>query len=253
MKDKIKTDFNFKQPILGIKYLEDFMQEIDFFRRKNLKADQDKKKSYKPLVLTIWMLITLLSAGVIGLSYFAYVQYKENQYLIAENQKKKSRVAGVNESWDLNVISGENFSIVLNQETPKGFILLSETKNWPFSKDQKSTISSFFYQTKLEDKNLFSGIKINSLEYDNKYDRESFDQLVLEKLGKDWEIKSRDINIPNNIKLSKLQNNNGKSYYVTVTSSYYYLIEIENQTSSYPEFKEVSQFVDKFLANLYLN
>lgn len=254
MKKGSNKEFNFRQAILGIKCLEEFMQEIDFFSKKEAKLDKKYTfTSCKFFILGLWLLITLLSAGIVGLSYFAYLQYRENQRLIAENKAKVTQVAGINESSSLNIISGENFSILVNQDIPAGFILLNETKDWEFWDGQKSTLSSFFFQKNYDGKNLISGIKINSLEFDNKNDRETFDKIVLDKLGDGWVIKSQDIHIPNNIKLSKLENKEGKAYYTTVTAGYYYVIQIENQTQPYPEFKEVSQFVDKFLANLYLN
>jgi hypothetical protein len=75
-------------------------------------------------------------------------------------------------------------------------------------------------------------------------------------LGKDYEIKSTDISIPKNIKLSKIQQKNASadvSYYATVTADNYYVVKIINESVNYPELEEYTKFTDSFLEGLFLN
>jgi hypothetical protein len=242
--------FDFKQPIQRDKQFEEFVRTKEESLKRKLsprKPSQDRH---------MWALVSILMLSLIGLGVFALIQKQDNERQIAALKSKG--VAGVNESVEnpmANIITAEGFSLVLKQPAPKGFQLDRRSSSFEYLANKTAVITSFLANQKVEGKEVISGIEVSVSEYDNKLDRKAFDKQVVEKLGPDFEIKSEDINIPNDFKLSKIQSKNPEniSYYTTVTSNNYYVIKVYNQTAKYSEFSEISRFTDSILETIYLN
>lgn len=240
--------FNFKQPLINASYFQQYLKAKEEVIRKALMSK--KKRSLTEGVL--WFLVAVLCLSLGALGYISYGKYEEGRS-ISQQTAAQPQVAGVLEEMPKNIISGDNFSILTNQKTPEGFTLTKKEEKSSFL-DKASLSSEFLVRKNKDGKELTSGLKISSVQFDNKLDKKGFDELVISKLGADFSLKSQDINLPNNIKLSKIESDQSNQvYYTAVTSNYYYVIQISQETSAFPEFEEINKFVESFLGGLYLN
>ena len=237
----MKQKYDFVSPIQQIKNqkhsnnLEEFLDD-DFTKQKIAKK---KNRIFNLVIITI----LFLSLG--GLAGFSYWQTN-----IGKNNKK-SQVAGIQDNLVKNVISGDNFSLVLNEKTPDGFEMTKKSTQSPFF-EQKNVVNSSFVKKIPNSGDTVLGIQIITSEYDSKLDQKTFAGKTRENLGNDWEILSENINLPGEVLLSKIQKKDkSQSYYTTVTQNYYYVISI--LTKNKPEYTETNRFVETLLPNLNLN
>jgi len=152
------------------------------------------------------------------------------------------------------VVSGDNFSFVLDQKTPDDFAMTRNSIQSPFF-DQKTVINSTFAQkTTTSSGENTAGIQIISSEYDSKLDQKTFAKKIKETLGEDWEILSEDINLPGQVLVSKIQKKDkSQTYYTTATRNYYYVIMLTIPSKNTPEYERINNFVENLLPNLNLN
>ena len=228
----------------------------DFLRIKEGELKQRIHSSKTSSAGGISLLIFVFFVSLIGLGTYSILENKKNHEII-DTLKKEQRVAGVSESQaTILPVTGYGFSILPKQTPPEDFKKEKSLQNFPIFDSRQSVLSSFAAKITKDKKELKSGIEIYVAEYDNKNNRNTYDEAVLTKLGKDYEIKSKEISLPKGFQVSKIQNkqqNEGFSYYTTLTTENYYLIKIYNQLTEYPEYSSVSTFTDNILNNLYLN
>lgn len=248
-----------KKPNQTFNFQSEFKEKNEIFRQY-LKS---KEKAIKSKFFTgnsqnnqskSWILVFVLMMGIVSLGSYSLNQNKEKN--IQSTNIKNQGVAGVYEDKSQNIITGDSFSLVLTQKTPKGFDLQVKKSVANKITGKNSTVTSFLAKQNKGGQELQTGIEGWVNEYDNKMDKTIFEDFVLSKLGGEYEIKSRDINLPKDIKITKLESKNGNKdlvYYVTVTNENYYIFKLYNQTSKYPELNEQSRFTDTFLQGLYLN
>ena len=86
---------------------------------------------------------------------------------------KKSQVAGIQDNLVKNIISGDNFSLVLNEKTPDGFEMTKKSTQSPFF-EQKNVVNFSFVKKIPNSSSEFLGIQIVTSEYDSKLDQKTF-------------------------------------------------------------------------------
>ena len=244
------AQFDFCEPI---KKTTSFIQFNQGFT-DTLESEKSEKPKYKSSGRRLnLVVICFLLASLIGISYFSYTQWKEKEFLIAQNQQ--AQVAGAQDEKVKNIVPGENFSLVMDLKTPEGFAVTKKVVDSNFFENKKGVLSSSFIARKVKDeKELVSGIQVLSSEYDFKLDQAGFANFVKEKLGEDWTILADDINLPGQVIVSKIsKKDKTQTYFTTVTKIYYYIIQVLNDTKGISEFNEISQFSDQLLLNLHLN
>jgi hypothetical protein len=237
------------------------IQESDEFGNYVKKTEQNLKQRINPKTPKtshpnsyLWAVVFILMLSLIGLGTFSIVQKQKTDQELATLRNQK--VAGANENLNVkNIIAADGFSLVMSQATPNQFKLTRQTEPFGFLPDKIAVKTSLLAKIPADGKDQISGIEVSVSEYDNKLDRQAFDQVVIEKLGKDYNLKSDDINIPNNFKISKIQAqaSDGVAYYTAVTTANYYVIKIYTQTSKNNDLAEINRFTDSMLENLYLN
>jgi hypothetical protein len=240
------NNFDFKKPYQSGEDFEAYIKETEY----HLKNRIDSKATHSNLL----GLVTILTIGLLGLGGYLFWQTQSGGDVIGSLQQKK--VAGVQETSVQNIFSGEGFSIVFKTSTPAGFDSSKKSVELPYIKNKKGVETTFFNKQDFSGTIITNSISIVTSEYDNVYDLAKFSNLVVQNLGADYEIKSSEISIPKNIKLSKIQKKGGSddvSYFAAVTGDNYYMIKIINESRDYPQLNEYTKFTDSFLEGLYLN
>lgn len=243
---KISTTlFDFCEPIKKTSQNNNLNLNLE----SQLKEEPKSKSKNRRLNMVF---ICFLLASLLGISYFGYSQWQEKENLIARSQK--SQVAGIRDEKTKNIIPGENFSFIMENKTPDGFAMTKKNVDSNLF-DKKNILSTSFIVRKVKsEKELVSGIQILISEYDFKLDQGGFATFVKEKLGDDWTILSEEINLPGQIKISKItKKDKSQTYYTTATKNYYYIIQILTDTKNTPEYTEINQFTDQLLPSLHLN
>jgi hypothetical protein len=241
-----KNKFDFKQPYQSGEDFDTYIKETEY----HLKNRIDSKTAHSNLIT----LVAILTIGLISLGGYVFWQMRDNESKLSDLQQKK--VAGIQESTPQNIFSGEGFSIVLKNNTPNGFKSEKISVDFPYIKGKKGVETTYASKQAIGSSSVTNSISIVSSENDNKYDTKKFSELVISSLGKDYEVKSEDISIPKNLKLTKIQkigDSDEINYYTTVTSDNYYVIKVVNESKNYPELDEYTKFTDSFLEGLYLN
>lgn len=240
----MKQKYDFISPIQQLKSnknqdssdLENFLSEN--FDRKQKQAKK-KNRIFNLVIITI---LFLSLGGLVGFSYWQWNSGK----------MKKSEVAGIQDNLVKNIVSGDNFSLVLNEKTPDGFEMTKKSIQSPFFEQKNVVNSSFVKKIPSSNGETALGIEIITSEYDSKLDQKGFANKIRENLGNDWNILSEDINLPGQVLLSKIQKKDkSQSYYTTATKNYYYVISILTQNK--PEYAESNRFVESLLPSLNLN
>lgn len=240
----MKQKYDFISPIQQLKTnknqdsgdLEDFLSEN--FDRKQ-KYTKKKNRVFNLVIITI---LFLSLGSLVGFSYWQWNSGKT----------RKSEVAGIQDNSVKNIVSGDNFSLVLNEKTPDGFEMTKKNIQSLFFEQKNVVNSSFVKKISNSTGETTLGIEIITSEYDSKLDQKGFATKIKENLGNDWNILSEDINLPGQVLLSKIQKKDkSQSYYTTATKNYYYVISILTQNK--PEYAESNRFVESLLPNLNLN
>lgn len=207
--------------------------EQDSFEPKTFSKKRNSKIFYKMLASMI-LTMALVSGG--------FLIYQSNR-----QTKIGGQVLGTVETKTTDVITGGNFALVINQRRPKEFILDSGSVSIDLMDGKPGNTTSYLYKRN----GMQSGIVVVSAEYDSKMDINSFAESVKNKLGGDYQVTSKDISLPNGVKLAKINSSTqrNQAYYVTVTTSYYYIITMYNQIGD----ANTTSFMDKMIQGLYLN
>lgn len=238
--------FDFKKPYQSGEDFDTYIKETEY----HLKNRIDSKTTHSNLL----GLVTILTIGILSLGGYLFWQTQAGNNALNILQQKK--VAGAQETVVQNIFSGQGFSIILKNNTPAGFESNKKTVDFPYIKNKKGVETTLFSKQDFNGAIITNSISIVTSEYDNAYDMQKFSNLVVQNLGSDYEIKSSEISIPKNVKLTKIQKIDSigdVSYFAAVTTDNYYMIKIINESKDYPELSEYTKFTDSFLEGLYLN
>lgn len=223
------------------------------------KQELEEKINYNPRRSTssAWILVFLLMLTLVGLGTFTLTQLRQNNQEIS-NLKQKNAVAGSTDenSYNYPPISGYAFTILPGEAVPAGYNLTRKTEQSTIFKDRTAVFSSYINESLNSGRKIKSGIEVEVLEYDNKYNQQQFSDLIATTLGNNFKLVSNDIIIPRNFKISRIDSqdkNIGYNYYVAVTNDNYYIIKIFNQSIGISDLKDVNRFTDNILGWLYLN
>jgi hypothetical protein len=241
------SKIDFQQPLDNDKYFQEYLKT----KEQTLKS---KTKAQHPRQSHMWAIIFILMISLVSLGVLSLYQFRELQI---EESRNRS-VAGVNENAKVdNIISADGFSIRIDEQTPNSFQIDRKTGISSYNPNVPQVSTSIIATVEKGNQILKSGVTIDAVEYDNKNDRLAYTRVVQKVLGADYIISSENITIPKDIRVSKITKNNPSktdpTYYVAVTSNYYFVINVTNETSIDPEFVEVTRFTDRIIDNLYLN
>lgn len=245
-----QAQFDFKKPIESNGNFKAFLNSKENTLKQKLSSEEPNSRVNNKS----WVLVFVLMLSLIMLGTYTLLQGQENDRQVST--LKKQQVAGILEENTQNIVTAENFSLVLNQQTPKGFEITRQTGKFEYLENSEAVTTKFLAKPSKGGQELITGIEVSVAEYDNQLDRKGFQEKVLSKLGNAYELKSEDVNLPKDFKVSKIQAKedlDSVSYYTAVTQDNYYLIKIYNQTSKFSDLNELSRFTDSFLQNLYLN
>jgi hypothetical protein len=248
MPNKEFLRFNFTEPVKEAEDLTRFLETKQQSVKSKLSQKQGGANGHA------WIIIFVLIFSLIGLGVYSVLKNRENENQIAS--LKNQTGANTPEENTKNIITADNFSLILNTPTPSNFAIKRQVLPSPFLDGKEVVQTSFLGANTKTGQELFSGIEVQISEFDNKMDKTLFEETVLTKLGEKYEVKSRDVSLPKNIKVTQIQQKNDnldETYYITVTEDNYYIIKIYNQSSRYPEFNSTTKFTESLLPNLYLN
>jgi hypothetical protein len=249
MQDNENTNFNFTQPIIEADNLNQYLDEKEKAIKANLATAKKTHSNGRA-----WILVFVLLLSLIALATYTLVKNRENENQIAALKNQTS--TSTTDPSTQNIVTADNFSLVLNTPTPDNFTMDRKVITSPYLDNQTAVQVDFTGKNNKAGQDLISGIEVQVSEYDNKLDKTAFEQLVLSKLGDKYEIESTNISLPKNIMAAKIQQKDGNlddTYYVAVTQDNYYVIKLYNEASRYSEFDDVSSFTNTLLPNLYLN
>lgn len=249
------------------------LKDSDFLQIPNLKEEnknsidkmlETKKAELQQKILknprkhtsSAWVVVFILMITLVGLGTFTLNELKRSNESLSDI--KQQQVAGVKDVQGFNhpPISGYGFTILPNQTVSEDFKLDRNTGQSKIFPSRSSVVSSFIAEELRDGKKMKSGIEVEVLEYDNKYNQADFTDIVKKTLPSSFEITSKDIIIPRSFKISRIEDKDkigGIVYYTAVTTDNYYVIKIYNQTKDYQEFLSVNRFTESILQNLYLN
>ncbi len=251
MSENSSSDFDFSKTLSARESFEDYVSKKENDLKQTLHTSQPNYRRGNKS----WVIIFVLMLSLVGLGTYTLIQNKENEKQISS--LKNQSVAGAQDvNSAQNIISAEGFSLVLNQATPSNFALGRKSGSFEIIPEKQAVTTSLLTNNTKAGQTLQSGLEVSTTEYDNKLDKEAYENLIVSKLGDQFEIKSRDINLPKEIKVTKIQSKDNSEdivYYATVTEDSYYLIKIYNQASRYPEFDDSTRFTENLLSALYLN
>lgn len=241
------SKIDFQQPLDNDKYFQEYLKS----KEQSLKS---KTKTEHPKQSHMWAVIFVLMLSLVSLGVLSLYQYRELQI----EQSRTSGVAGISESGRVdNIISADGFSLKMDESTPSSFKIEREASTSRFNPDVPQVTTSIIATLEKGNQDIRSGITVNAAEYDNKMDRVSYAKQVQKSLGPDYITSSENISIPKDVKISKITKNNPSpvdpTYYVAVTSNYYFVINVTNETAPDSEFVEITRFTDKMINSIYLN
>jgi hypothetical protein len=236
------------------------MGDFDYFTEEKEKELKQKIKT-KPAKKSNkfgWFLVLILFISLLALSTFTLDEMRRKNQLLAD-YKSPNQIAGI---FDQNVpiapITGDWFSILPKEKPPIEFQKTKSLEKSNILNDRQASNTTYIAEVDSSNNTkLKSGIEISVIEYDNRYNSKQLAETVVQKLGSNmYEIKDSNIEIPKNIKLTKIEtsiNSDNISYYTTVTSDNYYIIKVYNQTSKDSKYNKITKFTNSILENLYLN
>jgi hypothetical protein len=227
---------------------ESAFDEFVSIKEKDIKNQLSTQSKKKPAHYFWWiLLVLLLIVAVYGAVFLGYKYYISRQNT-PTNVKTLSTKADP-ESLPGSIVSGDSFSILLDKASPNGFSLEKKLSETGFLPDKKSVVST--YSKILNDKNV--GIEIAVSEYDNKFDRDTFDTQILKYIGADAELVNKNTPLKKNQLATKisLKSNQNQIYYSTVTVNNYYLIKVTRSDKAVDT--EINTFVEKMITSLSLN
>jgi hypothetical protein len=248
MSNKEFLRFNFTEPVKESDDLTSFLETKHQSTKSNVSQKQGGGNNQA------WVIIFILIFSLVVLGGYSAFKNRENENQIKSLKNQTS--TNMAEEARKNIITGDNFSLILNAPTPSNFNVKRQVAPSKFLDGKEAVQTSFIGINAKTGQDLISGIEVQISEYDNKMDKSLFEETVLAKLGDKYEIKSRDITLPKSLKVTQLQQkdkNLDEVYYVTVTEDNYYIIKVYNQGARYPEFSAATKFTDSLLPNLYLN
>ena len=241
-----KKRFDFTQPLEATSG-EHFFDE----KKKKLEQvlSQKKQSGQQGLIVFLSLLSLLLGAGLVYLGYQLYTKSSVS----APSQTPVSNKKAIEKT---KIISGEGLSFVLDQFPDQCF--KKEIKPVEFIYLDKKTgfETSFICFAPKDGKDVISGVKVATVEFDNRYSIEEFSQKVLAKLGENYIISTEKTILPRDFISYRISNKNAAdntSYYPVVSETNYYLIQVVNQAKGYPDLKDRAKFVDALLGSIYLN
>jgi hypothetical protein len=224
--------------------------------KKKAELEQKILKNPKKHNSSAWIIVFILMITLVGLGTFTLNELKTSNESLVEI--KQQQVAGAKdvEGFSYPPISGYGFTILPNQKVAESFKLDRSTGQSKVFPQRTSVVSSFLVEELRDGKKMKSGIEVEVLEYDNKYNQTEFTEIVKKSLPSNFETTSTDIIIPRSFKISRIEDKDkvgGLVYYTAVTTDNYYVIKIFNQTKDYQEFLSINRFTESILQNLYLN
>jgi hypothetical protein len=246
-----KNQFNFKEVDSQID-LQDYLSKRESEIRDRLKQEHGRSK------IRNWGILGVLTVCLIGLGVYSFSEISNNEVQLSQARNQIQQIAGMVDDTpsenQIPAITGDWFSIAPKTVPPREFIKSSETIDFEYLDGKKAKTTAFVANIKEDnlEKQLKTGIEVQVVEFDNKYNSKQFSDLVLEKLGEDFNIESRDINIPKNFKLTKISNSD-EEFYTAVTEDNYYLIKLFRETKNIEKYENLNNFTDSILENLYLN
>jgi len=248
-KSQNSENFNFQDPLGNVNSNKDFSSYAKN-KAENIQAKIDSKTTGTN---SIWLLVFVLIISFASLSVFSFTQIQRKNQEIA--MYERGEVAGISDGAVKNIIAGQDFSLVLDIKTPKGFNLDITQSNSPYLENQKTTQSTFINIIEKDGVDLISGVEILTTQNDGNLDLKKFGETVSNKLGDDYTLSESIIELSNNRTALKIDSSkiDGIAHYVSVTQENYYVIKVYNQTTKHPDLVEYSRFSDIILSSLYLN
>ncbi|MEM1311899.1 MAG: hypothetical protein AAGF07_00340 [Patescibacteria group bacterium] len=248
MPKKEFLQFNFTEPVNESKSMNEFLEAKKNSVRRSLKNNQNKTNY-------AWIVVFILLLSLFFLAGYSYYRNLESEKQI-DSLKTQTNTQQLNQDDVQNIVTGDNFSLVLNRPTPANFRLERNVTESQFLEDLTTVKTNFTSSNVKDGQELISGIEVQISEYDNKLDKSLFEETVLTKLDTGYEIVTRDVILPKNTKVTQIQRKDmteDEVYYITVTEDNYYIIKVYNQAARYPEFEETTEFTESLLPSLYLN
>jgi hypothetical protein len=249
-----KTTFDFNSVTdLTSTNLDKYLEE----KEKAIKQQMLPNKSQRKENSFAWLFVFALLISLIGLGTLTLSESRKNKELLSELENKSQVLGTSDEKKEVtNPISGYGFSILPDTTPPQDFEMSRKTQDSQLMKDRSEVVTDYLASFNREGSEQLSGVSITVLEYDNRFNQEQLSSQLVTYLGSDYEIKAKDILIPRNLKVWKIEKKGRTeniSYFTLVTTENYYIIKVYNETSKYPELSEISKFTDTILQKLYLN
>jgi hypothetical protein len=239
--------FDFKHPYKSADNFDEYVEQSTF----HLKNRIESLTTHSQLRGFIALLVVVL----VSLGLFTYFQSRGKDASLAD-LNTKATVAGITEEEIQNIVSGDTFSIILTQPTPKGFKMTKQVRDSKYLAGKKAIVNLFESIQKKDQNDVINLIEIEAVETDGAKTGEEFAQFMSQKLGTSFEIREKDIEIPKAVKLTKILENNNTgttAYYTTKTEENYYVIRVVNQSVPYPDLSAYTEFTNSFIPGLYLN
>jgi hypothetical protein len=227
------------------------IQEYSGEKEKELKIEIYKQR--RILVTRNWLIVAILCLSFSALGFYSYKTI-ENDRSKLQLAKQQQTVAGINDGKELTAkpVTGEGFSLLIKKNPPKEFVKTTSFVDSQLWTGRKA--SNTIYEATVQDKSVTkkTGFQLEVLEYDNRYDLVTFADFINTNLKA--EIISRDISIPKDVKLTKIQIKNSKEvYYTTATTENYYILKTYQETENSQDYQEINKYFEEILNNLYLN
>lgn len=232
--------FNFQPEFSNSDYFQDYIKQHQEEVQKQIGPNRSR---IEPLA---WLLVIILSVSTVSLSYWIY-----------EDSRNSSRNSAATLTFTKpteNVLSGDNFSLLLDEKTPIAFETrdqISDAKLFPTS----SRTTTILATKKINDKEAKSGIEVTSWEYDFRQDLESFTKSIASSLGSNYNISGERTRIPKDLELIQIKNSKdaNETYYIGLTRNYYYVIRLRDELKNDPESNNLTRFTSSLVPNIYLN
>ncbi len=244
--NRSNTKFDFVKPA-KVEFTSGFSLE-EQKRGIDQKILETKKVSKTNSFAAIVSIVALALIGLCGYSVWQLVE--TNKKIDQVTVQKKLEV-------DKSIIiSGESFSLVMNNNPPTNFVKTSTESKFDFLDSKKSTLTKYLYSFQKSGVEKSSGIEVNTTEYDNKLSQDSFAAKYLESLGADFVMSSEKTFLPRGFFTNKIipkNNPDNIAIFPVVSINNYYLIKTSNQLRDNPEQADISKFVDGLINQIYLN
>lgn len=249
-----KTHFDFNSVTdLTHTNLDKYLEE----KEKAIKQQMQPSKTNRRENSFAWLFVFALLISLIGLGTYTLTESKKNRELLSDLETKTQVLGASDDKTKASIpISGYGFSILPDNQPPQEFKLNHKTQKSSIFKDRSEVVTSYLASVNKEGSDHLSGVEITVLEYDNRLNQEQLSNQLVTFLGSDYEVKAKDILIPRNLKVWKIEKKGRSeniSYFTLVTTENYYIIKVYNETSKYPELSDISKFTDTILQKLYLN